>query len=456
MPRTAASAMQSGTPKNAAAWAFVAQASVALVTLPVTFMLARALSPTGLGSFQLLNRLALIAISVAHLGYPHAFAWAAGRARSRVEVRALFRRAVVLSSLQGAGVLGIALIAGAAGFHPGGQVAWLLIACYPLFNVLAANFASIFRGSLAIPGMAAIRISQAIAWCALTTALYATNRLTVTSAVAVLLVSQFLSVVVAFAWSAARGLLMDPARVADAPALRKFSLRVFPGLTIRDWNIYLDQIIVGFAFSRHALGIYSVAVALTVALGMLASPFVNTAQPVIQRAAPLMRLEVASRLLAAAVGLLVLAAGSLALVAPVIVPWLYGGRFAASVALVQILCLAAVFDVVNAAMHGILLGLDRPGQSSRATVFGLAANVIGWIVLLPLFGLVGAALTSVLAYFVVTAFMTRAVVNALNCSYRELLFSVLVRMGKDIRSVPHVSGRALFLLRPSADRGLSR
>lgn len=407
-----------------ALWAFVSQASVAVINLPVTFMLARSLSPTGLGGFQLLNRIALITISVAHLGYPHAFVWRAGRADGAADLRGLCRKALTLSVVQGGLVFAAFLALALSGLHPVGMIPWLAIGAYPLFNILMANIVGIYRGTLAISTMAAIRVSQALVWLGATAYFFLAHRLTVEVAVLVLLTSQVVSVVVAFILTLVRKLVFGPRTAVDSISLRRFSLRVFPGLTIRDWNLYLDQIIVGVAFGHHALGLYAVAVSVTISLSMLAAPFINTAQPVVQQAAREARIKTSARLLAASLGVVVPPAVCLTAASPFLVPWLYGHAYSHAVVLAQILFLATALDVVNATVHGILLGLDRPSASSRATTAGFGANVLCWLVLLPTLGVTGAALTSVVAYGVVTFLMARFLLRALHCTLGDLLVAI--------------------------------
>lgn len=427
---------------NAARWAFLAHASVAIANLPVTFMLARALAPEGLGSFQLLNRIALVAIGIALIGYPHALAWAAARASDASELRGLFRNALRVSAVQGTVVVGAALAVLLGGWQPDDTVTWLLISAYALANVLTVNVAALYRGTLALASYALIRFSQALCWLILASVLFVTDSLTVTSAVVTLLVSQSVSFLVAIGWTLRRGLLGREGAPADQSAILRFSLRLFPGLTIREWNIYLVQIVVGFAFSRHDLGLFAVAASVTIALGMLATAFAHTAQPVVQRTARPLQLAATARLVGSAGGFVAVGALLLFATAPVLIPWAYGSEYRGAVVLVQVLCAAAVIDAVNVTLHGVLLALDRPGDSSRAAVLGFAVSVVGWLILLPTLGLVGAALTSVGAYAVVAVAMARSAAKGLGCSNGDLVRAVMTHAMSRVLSISRLSSRA--------------
>src|SRR4051794_34274498 len=112
--------------RQAAMCLFVSQASVAIINLPVTILLARALSADGLGQFQLINRSALIAISVAHLGLPHAMAWQGQRAKTHSERSRLIVLAFVASLTTGLIIAVLGLLTAGARASGQDRVAWIV------------------------------------------------------------------------------------------------------------------------------------------------------------------------------------------------------------------------------------------------------------------------------------------------------------------------------------------
>lgn len=403
------------------------QVVLAALNFPATFVIARTLGPEGLGTYQLLYRFAFIAISVVQLGYIHAFAWEAARSSDPADLRLCFRRAVHLSLTQGSAVLVLALAALFWGAHEFGTSAWILIASYPLVNLLAANLANCYRGMLSPGPFIAVRVSQALIWVLLVVGFAASGLLTVTTTIIALVAAQAASAVVGLVLTAGHGLLKRPrvpsvGRRARAQEVRHFAHRAWLGMLIRDFNVYLDQIIVGLFLDTRQLGLYAAAVSLTMTLGLLGAPITNAMQPSMQRASSLddqrRRAGVSIAYCALGVGT---AGACVAITAGLVVPLLYGQAFAASIVLVQILSIAATVDNVNSCLHGILLGLGQPGKSSRSTGLGLAVSVVGWILALPTLGILGAALTSVVAYVVVLYAMFSSVASALQWRRRDLM-----------------------------------
>ncbi len=384
-----------------AAGMFAVLAAVALANLPVTIILARALSPDGYGSFQFLNRLALVVISVAQLGMPHALSWAMTQAKaSTPRQREVYRLAARVSGFAGVAVAMLGIGTAVLGFSPVPAEQLILLSCLPLVNLFAAAVANAARGLLDIRAVAWIRVTQAVAWLASVGVLAVSGQLSILTALGALLGSQVLGAVAALLVIARAGALGGgPAAGTrtDEHEIWRFARRVFLGHTLRDWNVYLDQVIIGFLLPAQQLGYYALAVGVSLSIGLLSAPISATAQPLVQRAAANEHPRIIAQLLGASVVLMGTAAtvlGALAWFLPVLV----GEEYRPSVVLVQILCVAVTFDGINTCCHGVLLGLGAPRASSKNAALGLGVNIVCWAFLLPTIGVVGAALTSVLSY----------------------------------------------------------
>ena len=88
---------------------------------------------------------------------------------------------------------------------------------------------------------------------------------------------------------------------------------------------------------------------------------------------------------------------------PSVVPLLFGADFAAAIPAALILVVAASIASVNMVLEEGLRGLGRPALVLWAELTGLAVTVVALLVLLRPFGIVGAALASVLGYTAVLA-----------------------------------------------------
>jgi O-antigen/teichoic acid export membrane protein len=396
---------------------FVGQLSVALANLPVTIILAHRLQPSGLGEYQYLSRLALLSISLAHLGLPHALTWAAAHATTREQVSAVYRLAVRVPLVTGSSTFVFWLAARAFGLaEEVATITWICFGLVPVVNMIAANMASCFRGTLEIRAMMLIRISQAVTSLVGIAILAASGRLDLQTAAIANLGSQMIGAGFALALSRRRS---DAAAWdAELPksAIWAFSRRVWLGLTLRDWNLFLDQVVVKLTLGAHQLGLYAAAVSLSMALTVLIAPISAAVQPLVQAVqGTAHEQQICARALVGASLLLALPATGLAALAPILLPTLYGDSFSAAIPALQILCLATAVEAYNFCMHGILLGLGRPGLSSLSSAAGLTMSVAGWFVLIPPFGIVGAAWASVLAYSTVNILMTRSLTRALGC-----------------------------------------
>lgn len=426
--------MKTVSNRRAAFSLFLSQASVAVINLPVTILLARALSAEGLGQFQFLNRIAIIAISIAHLGLPHAVAWQAQRARNARERIILIRQTTLIACVMGTLVAAVGLIVATSQATTELRLAWIVFSFYPALNLVAANLTAYFRGRLMVAQVTYIRVTQAATWLASAIALFGTDHLTVIAALASALFAQGIAVVVA-AFCLARDHLRSRRQRPTAPDVASlrlastmgFAVRVYPGLMLRDWYLFLDQVVIGIVLTTYSLGIYSVAASITVALALVASPIVNTVQPVIQRTPPERRTPVATRAIAGSLLLMTVPALTLIAAAPFLIPTIYGSDFTTSVPLTQALALASVFDAVAACCYGILLGLGRPGRSTISVSIGVLANMTLLAILLPLWGLMGAATASLIAYAVVSFVSIRAVAKELGEDYWSFIRKVLLQ-----------------------------
>ncbi|MFY2791590.1 polysaccharide biosynthesis C-terminal domain-containing protein [Rhodococcus sp. MALMAid1271] len=429
---------------------FATQMVVAIANLPVTIVLARALGPSGLGTYQLYNRIALVTIAVACLGYPHAIAWASGSASTAGQRGAVLR--VVYRSTALSAIFVIATY-GLLGLIPSeitGTTNWYLFGVFAILNIFAANLSNYFRGFLDITGMAFCRISQAVSWLVLSVVLAVTQSLSITTAACALLASQTIAIGLSFVRLGVSGTL----RISIEPISRKeissFSRRVFPGLLVREWSSHLDQLVIGFVLSTYALGIYTVAASLTLALALLTGPIVNTAQPIVQATSTADRSNVVTKFYAATILVIGTPSVIVAALAYVLVPMIYGSSFTGSVQLAQILCISAFFSAIAACGQGILVGAGYPGSGSIGTAIGFATTCGLWILLIPHYALVGVAWSSAIGMGVSACFTFSVVAKRVDVKFLALAVGVIKDASSVVRDIL-ISPKSLL-----HDLGLSR
>jgi O-antigen/teichoic acid export membrane protein len=81
-----------------------------------------------------------------------------------------------------------------------------------------------------------------------------------------------------------------------------------------------------------------------------------------------------------------------------ILPWIYGQAFTGAVRPTWLLLGGLLGDGVAGLITAYLYGVRRPGLNSLAVGVGVIVTVVGDVLLIPPFGVMGAALASALAY----------------------------------------------------------
>ncbi|MEW5985863.1 MAG: oligosaccharide flippase family protein [Chloroflexota bacterium] len=170
-------------------------------------------------------------------------------------------------------------------------------------------------------------------------------------------------------------------------------------------NARLDQFVMSAFVSPSALGQYAVAVSyattlfpLSGALAMVLFPHVANGRR--GQAGGRIKRALAWNLVVSAAGAIVLA-----LVSPLLLPWLFGVEFQAAVWPAVLLLGGTVILGSNYVLSDGLRGLGRPALPSAAQLMGVGVTVVGLLLLLPVLGIMGAAVASVLSYGVALLYL---------------------------------------------------
>lgn len=165
-------------------------------------------------------------------------------------------------------------------------------------------------------------------------------------------------------------------------------------------NLRLDFLILGHLAGPVPLGIYAVAskFAELVKLPALAVTWVS--YPQMARLGPDGSAKLVRRQLPWLIGLGIAGAVVLALAAGPLLPALYGQEFVKSVVPAAIIAVGLVASPAGGLASGYLLGTRRPGTNSVLQAVGLLATLGLDVLLIPHFGVIGAAVASAIAYLV--------------------------------------------------------
>lgn len=191
-------------------------------------------------------------------------------------------------------------------------------------------------------------------------------------------------------------------------AMGAFALPLF-GRSVVEWaNYRVDAYFINALIGPRELGVYTVAVGLAQQLWTV--PF-SVAAPIFARISSEGDTE-ASRELAqrgfrvTALVTLVMAL-SIALVAPPLLPLVYGSQYAGAVPLLFVLLPGVIAIGPTRVMSSYLAAIGQPSQILRAELVGLCATILLNASLLPLVGVMGAAIASTVAYAVYSLFLCR-------------------------------------------------
>jgi O-antigen/teichoic acid export membrane protein len=369
------------------------------VSVVVSILIARALGPEGRGQYYFPVLVAATLFSVLHLGAEHAHIFLVGQGRS---LAALAANAGVLAA--GAGVVGIAL--GVAGWlwlrdslMSGIPLGLLVLALAPLPLSLHHLYVA---GLLVLRGEV-IRVQQINLWGAAFQALaigslFAAGWVTVAAVVAINGAVTVVTWALALRlFAAATPLRLGWDRSLLAATLR-FGLQMHLGLVLSIRNLRPDSFLVKHFFGLRELGYYSLAVSLVELVWLAADsiafvvlPHQTLAHP--RDAAALTMRTCRVNLIVA----LVLSAGLAAAAYP-LVRVAYGAEFLPALPALWLLLPGIVLAAVWRPLGGFLVKLGRPLALSATSGLGLLVSLGGCLLLVPRWGIAGAAVATSAAY----------------------------------------------------------
>ncbi len=302
---------------------------------------------------------------------------------------------------------GLGLAVAAIGFAAAPLIARssaVLVGLRVLFGLMPLMMLSAVWGgalqSLRIKRWNLMRAVQPVSYLALVVGFMWRGSLTIETAIAGLIISLVLQFVAAASFT--RPLLSLRARLAPVRPLMAYGVRTAAAGVPWLVNARLDQVILSISVTSAALGNYAIAVSVTLLAAPVATAFGAVALPRIAGTATgeegrrIQRLAIVGSLLAAGAVL-----APMAVLAPALLPRLFGDSFRAAVTPLRILAVGTMMYVVNYVMTDVLRGWGRPLQPALAQGVGAAVTVGLLAILVPTFGINGAAAASTVAYTVV-------------------------------------------------------
>jgi O-antigen/teichoic acid export membrane protein len=193
--------------------------------------------------------------------------------------------------------------------------------------------------------------------------------------------------------------------LGQAREVVRYGLRAQVGSIILLLNARLDFALVGGMVGARALGIYAVASRFAELLRLPSLAVNYVLYPAYARRGGATAAGEA-RAMMPRVGWIPLAAAvPLGVAATFFIPWLYGEPFRAAITPTYVLLLGLSGSAVSGVITAFLYGDGRPGLNSLAMGAGLVITIALDLLLIPRFGVLGAALASSVAYLSTTGFL---------------------------------------------------
>lgn len=167
-------------------------------------------------------------------------------------------------------------------------------------------------------------------------------------------------------------------------------------------NLNLDQLLMAMFLSPTVLGLYVASVAWASAPAPAINAFGQVLFPRLSAIHSFPeQITLLTRVLTFTAVAVIVLYTLLFLLTPVVFPFLFGTAYAPAVPAALVLVIANSFRAINLAQSNALYGLGRPRSALIAQIVGVGVTVVGLLLLLPRLGIMGAAIASLLAYFVI-------------------------------------------------------
>jgi O-antigen/teichoic acid export membrane protein len=253
----------------------------------------------------------------------------------------------------------------------------------------------------------AVRVSQPVLSLVFLAVLWRTHTLTLMSSLVVLALTMLVQLGWAYYRCRCAGLAPGHAQAGLARPLARYGVVQIAALTPAALNANLDKLVLSQAVPPAVLGRYAIAVSCTMLPIPLVSAIGNVAFP---RLASRQRVDgLAYRM--QWLGILGAACGAVAalvpldLIAPWLIPRVFGPGYADVTPLLWMLTPAGVFLACNQVTGDMLRGRKRPQVVARSEGLAAIFTVVLLAALLPVVGVYGAAIASLVAYGVALAMM---------------------------------------------------
>ena len=376
----------------------IVRIGAAIVGVVNAFVLARLLAPAGKGDFYLVQLVPSTLLVLGQIGLPSAIAYYAGRGQLTGLARRSMILALALSIIDMLLTLAALPVLMSTVFqHVDRSLVLVAIAIVPFTYVFTFGNA-ILTGRQRVVIYGAIAFGQVVLALVLFLVLIGVLGFGVGGAILAYLIYSAvgaLAVAIAAFRTPQDGVVKEPAPVSS---LFNYGLRLYPASLSGFFSYRADVYLLALLGTSAAnLGLYSIAVGLAELLFFLPDSVVTVFFPHVAggtRAEADGQAGVVTRVTIAATGLAALPLAVAAIIAVNLILPAYVGSLPALFVLLPGVVMLSASKTLTAYLNGI----GRGGIVSITALTSLGANVVANLVLIPIFGIVGAAAASLFSY----------------------------------------------------------
>ena len=254
-----------------------------------------------------------------------------------------------------------------------------------------------------------VRVSQPALAFAFIVTLRLLRQLTLGTAIGVVLASMAFQLGYAYYWCRRCGLAPGHVELPLVSPLLKCGLAQLGASAPSAVNACLDQLVLSQLVPPEDLGRYAIAASVTAVPVPLVSAIGNVAFPRLaaRGGSPASSTQLALTATAVAAGIASAILLPLAASASWLIPAVFGPGYRGAVPLLWILTPGGVFLACGQVAGDLLRGLARPGLVAMAQGLSAVCTVILLVALLPVVGVMGAAVASTIAYGMALSLMIR-------------------------------------------------
>ena len=403
---------------------FIATAIIQVANIASGVMLARILLPTGRGELAAAMLWPPVIAAIGALGISEATAFfAARRLSSRGHI---FAAGITLAAILSVVLLPIGwlvVVRIAADFSIEGRAAAFLYLAFIPLNQIGLIIVSLHQGSLSIARWNVLRTSVYVVYTALIPVFYTLGYGTVIGFSIASLIANLTVVILGLVLARGGGWFDSRPQRDDVRAFLGYGLKIHFANVVAMLNERLDQLFISFQLPPTDLGLYVVAATAARGLGGIGDTFGTLVFPKIAHAeTPKLCAQLAGRYIRAVLFMSLPPVVGMIALSKWLIVLVFGQSFASAAPVMQILLLMIIPLNAKCVMAAALKGSNHALSVGMVQSVALTISLVSLALLLPTFGLMGAAIASLVTQIAAVVMMAVQIRQRLGVGFRDQIW----------------------------------